>query len=86
MKALPLVFASIFFALVAQSQPEVSPLSAVEKIKVLSWNIYMLAGFLGCGKVPRAEAIGELPASSDYDVIVFQEEFHKKSRNKISQL
>ena len=86
MKASLLVLASIFFAPVAKSQPEVSPLLAVEKIKVLSWNIYMLPGFLGHGKIPRAEAIGQLLASSDYDVIVFQEAFHQKSRKMISRL
>ena len=46
----------------------------------------MLPGFLGCSKVPRAEAIGQLLASSDYDVIVFQEAFHQKSRKMISRL
>ncbi len=86
MKALLLVFiSSIFFAPVAISQPELSNPS-VEKIKILSWNIYMLPGFLSPGKVPRAEAIGKLLASSDYDVIVFQEAFHQKARNTISRL
>ncbi len=86
MKASLLVLASIFFSPVAQSQTEASPESGVEKIKILSWNIYMLPGFLGCSNLLRAEAIGTLLASSDYDVIVFQEAFHKRSRSKISQL
>ncbi|CAN5289949.1 sphingomyelinase C [soil metagenome] len=85
MKALLLVLSSIFFAPVAISQPELSSVSA-EKIKILSWNIYMLPGFLSPGKGPRAEAIGTLLASSDYDVIVFQEAFHQRSRNTISRL
>ena len=46
----------------------------------------MLPGFLGCSNLPRAEAIGALLASSDYDVIVFQEAFHKRSRTKIRRL
>ena len=46
----------------------------------------MLPGFLGHGKIPRAEAIGQLLASSDYDVIVFQEAFRQKSCKMISQL
>lgn len=46
----------------------------------------MLPGFFGRGKVPRAEAIGQLLASSNYDVIVFQEAFHQKSRTTISRL
>ncbi|NOT75619.1 MAG: sphingomyelin phosphodiesterase [Cyclobacteriaceae bacterium] len=84
MKALLLALSSIFFAPVAFSQQEKSPTGA-EKIKILSWNIYMLPGFLSPGKVPRAEAIGKLLSSRDYDVIVFQEAFHKKSRKTISR-
>ena len=81
MKALVLVLTSIFFAPVAGSA---QPLAS-KKIKVLSWNIYMLPGFLGTGKLSRAEAIGRLLAVSDYDVIVFQEAFHGNSRNIISR-
>jgi endonuclease/exonuclease/phosphatase family metal-dependent hydrolase len=83
MKAFILVFTSIFFAPVAIAQGELSALP--KKIKVLSWNIYMLPGFLGQGKIPRAEAIGQLLASSEYDVIVFQEAFHQKARKKINR-
>lgn len=85
MKASVLVLASIFFAPVALAQPTVNP-SPAEKIKVLSWNIYMLPGLVGYGKGPRAEAIGQLLAASDYDVIVFQEAFQQKARNTISRL
>lgn len=45
----------------------------------------MLPGFLGYGKVQRAEAIGQLLASRDYDVIVFQEAFHHSARKTISR-
>lgn len=82
MKALVLVLTSIFFAPVAALAQPV----ATKKIKILSWNIYMLPGFLGHGKKPRAEAIGQLLASSDYDVIVFQEAFHGPSRKILSRL
>lgn len=86
MKALVLVLSSIFFAPVeALAQPD-GIATAAKKIKILSWNIYMLPGFLGTGKIPRAEAIGRLLASSDYDVIVFQEAFHGKARKTISRL
>jgi endonuclease/exonuclease/phosphatase family metal-dependent hydrolase len=81
MKALILVLASIFFAPVAISQP-----AGGEKIKILSWNIYMLPGFLGSGNLLRAEAIGKLLSSSDYDVIVFQEAFDQRARRVISHL
>ncbi len=82
MKALVLVIASIFFAPVAALAQPVAP----KKIKILSWNIYMLPGFLGHGKKPRAEAIGQLLASSDYDVLVFQEAFHGNARKILSRL
>ncbi len=86
MKALVLVLSSIFFAPVAAlAQPD-GVNSAQKKIKILSWNIYMLPGFLGTGKIPRAEAIGRLLASSDYVVIVFQEAFHRKARKTLSRL
>src|SRR5882672_5126625 len=84
MKAFVLVLTSIFFAPVANAQQDTTS-SLAEKIKILSWNIYMLPGFLGHGKILRAEAIGNLLASSDYDVIVFQEAFHKKARKIISR-
>ena len=84
MKAFVLVLTSIFFAPVAFAQPiEESP---AEKIKILSWNIYMLPGICGYGNNRRAEAIGHLLDSSDYDVIVFQEAFSKIARNRISRL
>lgn len=84
MKAFILVLTSILFApgVLAQEVPSL----LYRKLKVLSWNIYMLPAFLGEGKVPRAEAIGQLLDSSDYDVIVFQEAFHQKARKKISRL
>ena len=81
MKALLLVLTSIFFAPVAFSQP-----AGGEKIKILSWNIYMLPGVLGSGNIARAEAIGELLSGHDYDVIVFQEAFDPRARKVISRL
>lgn len=86
MKALVLVLTSIFFAPVVTPAQPAEGLSSPRKIKILSWNIYMLPAFLGCGKTPRAEAIGQLLAESNYDVIVFQEAFHGKSRKIISRL
>lgn len=86
MKALVLVLTSIFFAPVSGlTQPDSTPV-APKNIKILSWNIYMLPAFLGTGKKPRAEVIGQLLAASDYDVIVFQEAFHGSARNTISRL
>src|SRR3954469_17403901 len=81
MKALMLAVTCFFFASVAQSQS-----TGGEKIKVLSWNIYMLPGVLGSGNALRAEAIGRVLSSGDYDVIVFQEAFDQKARRIISHL
>jgi endonuclease/exonuclease/phosphatase family metal-dependent hydrolase len=84
MKALILVWASIFFAPFAFSQP-VQALSA-QKIKLLSWNIYMLPGFFGRDNMPRADVIGELLSSGEYDVIIFQEAFHRRARKIIGRM
>lgn len=83
MRLLVLVFASIFSVAHAQSD---TTSSAMQKIKILSWNIYMLPGFLGYGKLERSEAIGNQLAKSDYDVIVFQEAFYGPARKHIHQL
>lgn len=84
MKALVLALTSIFFAHIAQAQPDILPGDA-KKIKILSWNIYMLPAFLGHGKSSRAEAIGRFLDSSDYDVIVFQEAFDGQARRILSR-
>jgi len=86
MKALVLALSSIFFAPVEALAQPADALPATGKLKVLSWNIYMLPSFLGRGTASRAEAIGNLLASSDYDVIVFQEAFDATSRKIISRL
>lgn len=64
-------------------QPMQSP-PPPEKIKILSWNIYMLPGVVRVkGKGERADAIGNILKDSDYDVIVFQEAFQRNARKKI---
>ncbi len=66
----------------AQPEKESPPL---KKIKILSWNIYMLPHLVAAhsNKKERAKAIGETLLVSDYDVIFFQEAFHATARNKI---
>ncbi len=55
-----------------------------EKIKILSWNIYMLPSIVMMkGKEERAMAIGKTLRETDYDVIIFQEAFHRKARKRI---
>jgi endonuclease/exonuclease/phosphatase family metal-dependent hydrolase len=72
------------FLQVSHAQPGLTP-APPEKIKILSWNIYMLPHFIAShsGKIERARAIGETLQSSDYDVIFFQEAFHPRSRKVI---
>ncbi|AYB31609.1 sphingomyelin phosphodiesterase [Chryseolinea soli] len=58
--------------------------STSRKIKILSWNIYMLPGIVKVkGREARAAAIGKILAQSDYDIIVFQEAFHQQARHQI---
>ena len=66
----------------AQPEKESPPL---KKIKILSWNIYMLPHFVAThsDKKSRARAIGEILMKSDFDVIFFQEAFHSTARNEI---
>lgn len=84
MRLLVLVWASVLFT-AAHAQPVPGAGLQPQKIKVLSWNIYMLPGFLGFGKLERSEAIGKLLAEGTYDVIVFQEAFHGPARKRIQQ-
>ncbi|UPT67975.1 MAG: endonuclease/exonuclease/phosphatase family protein [Sphingobacteriales bacterium JAD_PAG50586_3] len=56
------------------------------KLKILSWNIYMLPRHIKhTGKLPRASIIGKMLKDSDYDIIVFQEAFHGGARRRIKR-
>jgi sphingomyelin phosphodiesterase len=60
--------------------------TAQRHLHILSWNIYMLPPLIMfTGKQKRAEVIGDILSSSDYDLIVFQEAFHPKARHILSQ-
>ncbi len=49
-------------------------------LKILSWNIYLLPGIAPvAGRTVRAAAIADTISKLDYDIIVFQEAFHKKA-------
>lgn len=51
-----------------------------KQLKILTWNIYSLPFFINNSKrLERAKGIVETLKHNDYDVIVFQETFHKKS-------
>lgn len=83
MRLCVLVLTGLFFT-AAHAQPE--PLSHMQRVSILSWNIYMLPGFLGTGKLQRSEALGNVLSASEYDVIVFQEAFYAPARRKIRNL
>jgi endonuclease/exonuclease/phosphatase family metal-dependent hydrolase len=84
MKKVFLLAASLFITQFSASQAvqETSP----QKLKLLSWNIYMLPGGISNRNGRRAEVIGKLLADSDYDILVFQEAFCPLARMKIRQL
>jgi endonuclease/exonuclease/phosphatase family metal-dependent hydrolase len=80
----------VIFFLVSSTVYSQSPInySSTQKIKLLSWNIYMLPSPIGgvTSKTGRAAAIGELLVKSEYDVIVFQEAFCPTARKIIKEL
>ena len=84
MRLLILIIA-VYQCQVTFAQPE-SITHPSKKLKILSWNIYMLPPLIAShsGKVDRAEAIGQVLDSSDYDVIFLQEAFHPKARKIIT--
>ena len=62
------------------------PVNDNSQLKILSWNIYMLPPLIKfTGKLKRAKHIAAFLKDSDYDIIVFQEAFHRKARKHISK-
>jgi endonuclease/exonuclease/phosphatase family metal-dependent hydrolase len=60
--------------------------SQSEKLKILSWNIYMLPGIsLFNGNTKRAKLIAEKLHNTDYQIIVFQEAFSSVCRGILSK-
>lgn len=58
-----------------------------EEIKILTWNVYMLPYLHLLHQTPtRARLIGETLLKFDYDIIVFQEVFHTRSRNILKSI
>ncbi|MBY0434728.1 MAG: sphingomyelin phosphodiesterase [Cyclobacteriaceae bacterium] len=63
-----------------------SPATAQDSLRVLSWNVQMLPSFIKSnGKKKRSKAIVNQLKQHSFDVIVFQEMFHRRSRNIISK-
>lgn len=58
-----------------------------EELKILTWNVYMLPYLHLLHQTPqRARLIGQLLVNLDYDIIVFQEVFHSKSRKILKSI
>ena len=59
---------------------------SLDSLKILSWNIQMLPHLVNRnGKAKRAHAIVDQLRKKDYDVIVFQELFRKRSQRIIAK-
>src|SRR3954447_15278815 len=57
------------------------PAPAQDTLKILTWNIQMLPNVTkGNSRATRAKAIVNQLNARDYDVVVFQELFHKRAR------
>jgi endonuclease/exonuclease/phosphatase family metal-dependent hydrolase len=58
----------------------------LSSLNVLSWNIFMRpAGLFWDGQLERAKHIGALLKDSEYDVVLFQEAFGKKSMKLLKE-
>lgn len=67
-------------ALITYGIGHTQTVEGIGTLNVLSWNIFMRpAGLFFDGQMERAKHIGALLKDSDYDVLVFQEAFGKKS-------
>lgn len=64
------------------------PLSALTKsdtLKVMSWNLFLRPGILSDGQMDRVSSIGNYLIYSGADVIVLQEVFHRRARERLLQ-
>ncbi len=85
---LGVLLGSLFNNNYAQTTPPIAANKkrADKKLKILSWNIYMLPHVAKLtGKRKRAKHIGTQLAAGEYDIIVFQEAFHRGARNIIKR-
>ncbi|HRI79908.1 MAG TPA: endonuclease/exonuclease/phosphatase family protein, partial [Cyclobacteriaceae bacterium] len=77
MRTIFLLIISVFIAAFSHAQ---------DSLKILTWNIQMLPSIVkGGGKAKRSEAIVNQLNARNYDVIVFQEIFNKRSRKIITR-
>lgn len=75
-----ILLSALLFSLALLPAAPAQNATGVGTLNVLSWNIFMRpAGLFWDGQLERAKHIGALLKDSDYDVLVFQEAFGKKS-------
>ena len=75
-----------FILILSIAASQIQPLSAQDSLKLLSWNIQMLPSVVKSnGKARRARAITHQLKQRDYDVIIFQELFKRRSRKIITK-
>ena len=68
------------------AQQPIHALTENNKMKVLSWNIYMLPYIsLFNDNYDRANAIADELDNSEYHILVFQEAFSSKCRNLLAK-
>ena len=77
----------LLFIQLCTAQPLAPPTATATTLKILSWNIYMLPNRdmpIFTGQQARAAIIAALLNAENYDVIVFQEAFHDRAREILS--
>ena len=80
-----LFFSLSFQQIFSQTNNDFSADQSAE-LKVLSWNIFMLPRMIKrTGQMDRAPHIADQLNASDYDVLVFQEAFDKKTRTLLAE-
>ncbi len=84
-----LVISFLFFScLHSEAKTENPPETEKDTLKILSWNIHMLPYFYVFTKTKkrkRAKLIIEEFKNRDYNIILIQEAFHRKIRNRIKR-
>ncbi len=81
-----IILLSIFISTIAKANTIQNP-PPQDTLKILSWNIHMLPYFVyyKSKKRIRARRILEEVKNSDYQILVFQEVFHRRVRKKLKR-
>ena len=67
-------------------QPNTPSTDTTGKLNLLAWNIYLLPPLIARkGQKKRVPHIARILNNADYDVLVFNEAFHKKSRKRLAK-